>query len=282
MPLLRVGRIDYLNVWPLFHFLLKQYPPGQKVEYTAGHPALLNDMLSRGEIDMAPCSSFEYLLHGGSYDLLPGLSISARSEVRSVLLVSPVSPDELPDYLSTKGCTVSLTSASATSAALLKVLFRHGWAFPDPEWRTIPPGSGIDAGGPFLEIGDLALKLRLNPPRGWHVIDLAGAWESMTGLPFVFGVWIVRKDLSSERRRLLGELAAMLLEIKERVRGRTEELAGSPGLPDWIGPRELTSYWQTMDYDLEPEHQASLILFGRYCRDLGLLASVPGLSWFKP
>jgi chorismate dehydratase len=282
MSLLRVGRIDYLNVWPLFHHLEKRFPPGHEVEYVAGHPTQLNRMLSLGKIDMAPCSSFEYLQHGARYDLLPGLSISARSEVQSVLMVSPASLEELPDFLSAHCRTVSLSSASATSAALLKVLFHYAWKLPDPEWKAIPPGSGLHERLPFLEIGDLALKLRLNPPTGWHVIDLAGAWESLTGLPFVFAVWIVRKDLPPEERRLLGELSADLLEIKGRIRGRTAELAKSPGLPCWITPEALHSYWETIEYDLGPEHQASLIFYGHLCRSLGLLPSTPALSWFKP
>jgi chorismate dehydratase len=281
MPL-KIGRIDYLNVWPLFYHLTKRFPPGEEVEYVAGHPSALNALLSRGEIDMAPCSSFEYLLHPGSYDLLPGLSISARREVQSVLLVSPVALAELPEYLSHNGRKVSLTTASATSVALLKILFRHAWGVPDPIWVSAAPGTGLTISNPFLEIGDMALKIWVDPPKGWHVIDLAGAWEAMTRLPFVFGVWIVRNDLSSERRTVLAKIAGDLLSIKERVRREIPELACAPGLPEWIGKQALQSYWETIEYDLTPEHQASLVLFGSLCRGLGLLPSVPALSWFGP
>jgi chorismate dehydratase len=282
MTMLRLGRIEYLNVWPLFHHLERRFPPGQGVEYVSGHPTMLNAMLSRGDIAMAPCSSYEYLLHGGRYDLLPGLSISARTEVQSVLLLSPVPIEELPDFLGAHGNTVSLTSASATSAALLKILFRFAWGIPDPEWKIVPPGTGSLGGTPSLEIGDIALRHRLDPPPGWHVTDLAGAWESLTGLPFVFGVWIVRRDISPEDRRTLGKVSSALLEIKERVRERASELTKSPELPPWIGPRELLSYWGTMIYDFGPEHQASLILFGHLCCSMSLLESVPGLTWFSP
>jgi chorismate dehydratase len=281
MPL-KIGRIDYLNVWPLFYHLLKRYPPGPEVEYVAGHPSALNARLVRGEIDVAPSSSFEYLLHSGSYDLLPGLSISARRQVQSVLLVSPVPLAELPEYLSRNGRKVSLTTASATSVALLKILFRHAWGVPEPTWVAAAPGTGLSSSDPFLEIGDMALRIWVDPPKGWHVIDLAEAWQTMTRLPFVFGVWIVRNDLSPESRRVLGEIAGDLLSIKERVRREIPMLAGATGLPEWIGEQELRSYWGTIEYDFTPEHQASLVLFGSLCRGIGLLPSVPALSWFSP
>jgi chorismate dehydratase len=43
-----------------------------------------------------------------------------------------------------------------------------------------------------LIIGDRALKNRSNFP---HIFDLGFAWREMTGLPFVFAVWVSKLEL---------------------------------------------------------------------------------------
>jgi chorismate dehydratase len=40
-------------------------------------------------------------------------------------------------------------------------------------------------------IGDMAMRA---PRQGLFVLDLAEEWHAWTGLPFVFALWLVRKD----------------------------------------------------------------------------------------
>lgn len=67
---LRMGRISYLNVLPVYHPLEAGILP-HDFELVSGPPALLNDMMSRGELHVSSCSCFEYarrpraLLSGG-------------------------------------------------------------------------------------------------------------------------------------------------------------------------------------------------------------------------
>ncbi|MFW6323940.1 MAG: menaquinone biosynthetic enzyme MqnA/MqnD family protein [Desulfovibrionales bacterium] len=277
----RIGRIDYLNVWPLFRLLKQNFPPGPDLEYIPGHPSELNRRLEEGRIEMAPCSSFEFLIHADRYCLLPDMSISAQGAVQSVLFCSPVPVERLAGYLAEHRNTVSLTSASATSVALLKILWKLHWKLPAPRWVTIPPGSGRKGDSPFLEIGDKALDLTLNPPPGMYLIDLAAAWEEFVSLPFVFAVWIVRAGLTGLQRRMTGRIAAALQDCKKELSGKMEELSRDSSLPASFSPDDVLRYWQLMDYDLGPEEQAGLLLFGHYCRELSLIPSVPGLSWFR-
>ncbi len=279
-PKLCIGQIDYLNVWPLFH-CLKKCSPDLDVQYVRGHPSELNRALRTGDVQLSPSSSFEYLLNWSEYQLLPGIGVSGRHEVQSVLLVSPVSLWELPEFLRSHGNIVLLTEASAASVALLKVLWRFAWNLPEPQWNSVGPGLGIKGEHPFLEIGDFALKLRITPPKGWVLIDLATSWERFTGLPFVFAVWILRRDLSPLQQQDLASFVHVLHSCKGYVRSHLEELSEADGLPGWIPRDRLLSYWKTMDYELHPDHMASLILFSHYCRLLGLIPSIPGLSWFS-
>lgn len=278
---LQIGRIDYLNVWHIFHLLAKICPEGSDFHYVPGHPSALNHELTTGELDISPSSSFEYLLHAEGYELLPGASICAEREVQSVLFLSPVPPQDLPRWLARNPGPVCLTGASATSTALLKVLWSQKWGLPEPQWETVAPGEGLSTGRPFLEIGNLALRHFVRPPAGYHIMDLATEWSSWTGLPFVFAVWIVRRDLPAPTRALLAVLRTHINAITADLDSHFESLSRLPDLKDWLSSQELLHYWQAMSYGLGPREQASLALFGEHCTSRGLLPGMPGLRWFK-
>ncbi|MBF0515464.1 MAG: solute-binding protein, partial [Desulfovibrionaceae bacterium] len=74
---LRLGRIGYLNVLPLFNALVREFPESAELSYVSGHPSELNRALAEGGVDLAPASAFAYLADPGPFRLLPGLSISA-------------------------------------------------------------------------------------------------------------------------------------------------------------------------------------------------------------
>ena len=277
---LRLGRIAYLNVWPLFESLIPAFPAGPDIVYVPGHPSDLNAALIAGDIDAAPASAFAYLANPDAFDLLPDLCIrAATGPIQSVLFLSPVPLAELPDHLARTGQPLALSGASASSNALLRVLWRLAWNFPEVPLTGVAPGTGLETGLPFVEIGDLALARYLAPPPGWHVIDLGQAWLDFAGSPFVFALWIVRRGLSGSRLATLDHVRRTLVDINAGLPERLAELVAAPSRPDWIAPADLLAYLQVVNYDLGPEALASLLYFAACCRELGLIPSVPGLSF---
>lgn len=276
--MLRIGRIDYLNVWPLFAGLESTLHSLHGLRIIPAHPSRLNAMLSSGDLDLAPSSSFEYLTNPDRYRLLPDLSISSDGPVQSVLLACPFPPTEMPQRVAS-GLRVGLTSASASSIALLKILWMFHWQWPEPVWVAHDPGQGMRTGNPFLEIGDTALRLTCYPPSGWHLVDLGAAWKEFTGLPFVFGVWMVREGLSLDAEHALAAVARALAIARRAFEDDPCALTLRPERYDWLSYQALADYWQGIRYDFAPREQAGLVLFGEYARRLELLSSVPGLRW---
>lgn len=272
-----------MNVWPLFMGLRSRLEPEvrDQVRLVAGHPSELNAALASGELDIAPSSSFEYLLHAQRYNLLPDLSICSHGPVRSVLLACPFPPREMPDRLA-GGLQVGLSSASASSVALLQILWRFCWKWPEPEWVELRPGEGLATGKPFLEIGDQALRLNCEMPSGWHLVDLGQAWKDFTNLPFVFGVWMVRRNLPEQTGQLLDQLVNALHDAANDFARQSCAVATSIDRPAWLTEKNLEDYWQCIRYSFGPQEQAGLMLFGDYIRRLGLIPAVPGLSWSAP
>jgi chorismate dehydratase len=277
---LRLGRISYLNVLPLFDALVRDFPESPGLTYVSGHPSELNAALLQGGIDLAPASAFAYLANPGPFRLLPGLSISAADgPIQSVLFVSPVALENLPAYLEKTGNLIHLSQASASSVALLKVLWRFAWNLPEAQFSVIAPGAGAGLGRPFVEIGDAALRLYLDPPAGWHVIDLGLAWKRFTNLPFVFAVWIVRRDLSAGQAATLSRLAADLAAIKANLPRTLPRLIADHPAPPWLSKAALASYFEVVCYDFDEQRRAALNLFGDYCERLGLIENIPVLDW---
>lgn len=275
---LRLGEINYLNVSPLFAYLRAALPPDLPVSIEQGPPSHMNRLLAAGELDCAPASTFEYLIHPERYRLLEGQCISADGPVKSVLLLSPL-PRQMLFGLAQQGLTVHLTSDSASSVALLKVLWRLAWKLPEPDWKVLTCPDGMDLNTPFLEIGDKALKHSIAGTGAWHCIDLAEEWRSFTGLPFVFAVWIVRRGIDGDALQTLLLVSRLLDQARQRLRNEPLACAREVELPEWLSPEQAAAYWQCMEYTLGAREQAGLILFGKLCRDLGLVPAVPQLCW---
>ena len=277
---LKLGRIAYLNVWPLYEALTPAFPDGPDITYVPGHPAELNAALANGTIDAAPASAFAYLADPAAFTLLPDLCIrAAAGPIQSVLLLSPVPLAELPDHLARTGGAIQLSGASASSNALLRVLWRFAWGYAEPRFEMVAPGTGFDRGMPFVEIGDLALRRYLSPPPGWQVIDLGQAWQEFAGTPFVFALWIVREGLGGRPLATLDRVGRFLCQANCNLPQQLPGLVAGPSRPAWIGAQALMEYFQVVNYDFDAPAQASLVFFAHLCRELGLIDAVPGLRF---
>src|SRR2546423_3008368 len=74
---MRIGCVKYLNARPLIH--------GWPTDVVLDHPSALCARLSRGELDVALVSSFEFL-RNPIYRIVDGISISSDGPVHSVIV----------------------------------------------------------------------------------------------------------------------------------------------------------------------------------------------------
>ena len=103
---MRVGRVDFINTFPLAWSLGNRLADGA-IEEVLGVPTELNALLADGAIDVANVSSIEYARHADRYVLLPSVCISSDGAVESVNLVTDV---PLPAVRS-----IAVTAKSAAS-----------------------------------------------------------------------------------------------------------------------------------------------------------------------
>jgi chorismate dehydratase len=264
---LRVGKVNFINTLPVF-YPLESGAIKHDFEIIADTPAALNALLATDQIDLGVVSSIEYGRNFDKYLLLPDISISCKSRVCSVLLLSTVPLQQLHDH------EILLTPKSHTSIALLKLLFSRKYEI-TPHYRVtdyhMDDSPWPDGAKAVLAIGDDALRLQKNPAVTL-TLDLGAAWHEWTGHPFVFAVWALRHGSLAKRDGQLHQAHATLLEARDYGLNHLEDIATAVGQCSWFSRQECVQYLKTIEYDLDSDKQAGLRLFFDMLHETGELS----------
>jgi len=245
---IRLGRISYVNMAPLFFEL------DADVEEVPGVPTELNQALLDGKVDLAPISSIEYARHAADLRILPKVCVSSEGAVDSIQLVSKAPLKSIR--------SVAVTPESATSVVLVKVLL--------PEAEHVPLGDEADA---TLLIGDSALRSMFEDPTPHY--DLGRLWQEETGLPMVYAVFACA-DPPPEG---MAGIEAALIGSHEASLARPEELAELASERYGYPAGFLARYFEKLRYRFGPRERAGLLTFFELARDAGQLERVPELKF---
>ncbi len=248
--MIRLGRISYVNMAPVFHRL------NAEVDEINGVPTELNRMLLDGELDLAPISSIEYARHASSLRILPRMCVSSEGAVDSIQLVSRI---PFPQIRS-----IAVTPESATSVVLTKVLLPHV--------EHVPLEEEADA---RLLIGDAALRSAFEDPTPHY--DLGKLWLERTGLPMVFAVWAAPEPVVPG----LPELEHALVSSVRLARSEPERLAHEASERYGYPAGYLARYFEKLRYSFGPRERAGLYTFLEMARDVGELEHVPELRFVQ-
>jgi len=241
---IRLGRISYVNMAPVFYRLEAD------VEEISGVPTELNRQLIEGELDLAPISSIEYARNAERLRILPRLCVSSEGAVDSIQLVSKLPLEQVR--------RIAVTPESATSVVLTRVLL--------PEADHVPLGEEADA---KLLIGDAALKSAFEDPTPHY--DLGRLWLERTGLPMVFAVWAAPDPVPAG----MSALETALVDSVRRARAEPENLAYEASERYGYPPGFLARYFEKLRYRFGPRERAGLYTFLELARDAGELGEVP-------
>ncbi|MFZ5634134.1 MAG: menaquinone biosynthetic enzyme MqnA/MqnD family protein [Bacillota bacterium] len=266
--MIRLGQVEYLNCLPVYH-ALEEGLIDFRGSLVKGPPARLNSMFLEGKLDVTPISSIEYARNTGSCVILPDISISADGRVASILLFSRRPVTEL------EGKSIAVTTSSATSVVLLKILMEH-YFHVDAELCPRRPDlkEMLKHGDGALLIGDDAmLAHRMVADEGLDLIvtDLGEAWKQFTGESMIYAVWVVREDYARQNPGEVDRLSKLLVESKnlgmsdlkpviKKARKRT-------GLPLPV----LEDYFQTIRYNFDRDYRRALLLFYDYAYKSGII-----------
>jgi chorismate dehydratase len=243
---LRIGCVKYLNAQPLIF--------GWPGEVLFDHPATLCRKLAAGELDVACVSSFEFL-RNPIYNIVDDVAVAADGAVYSVFLAHAAPLDELDE--------IALDPASNTSVNLLRCLLaEHGLKGKLIDVATVDPTVTGRRGQ--LLIGDQAIRFREQRSSEVHVWDLGAAWRALTGLPFVFALWLARPALdqaNSIATRLRALRDANIAELDALIAAQTE-----------FAPEFCSRYFRHhLRFRFADEEKRGLLMFRSLCQKHGIL-----------
>lgn len=279
--MLRIGKIYFANLYPIFYTLEQEADPAF-CQFIEGVPSEVNRLLREGSIDISPSSSIEYLRRPDQYTLIDGHSISSAGPIRSILLFSTCPIEEL------SGKTVLASSQSETSTDLLRIVLKRFYAL---DTSVAVSGKDLFAGlgesSAYMLIGDDALQWQSRFKRAGHhansglltdaegkdtrvyMYDLGDIWYHKTGQPFVFALWIARRECcrSDDFTRFVG----LLDRARDYAVTNLERIAHGSPYSSMLGVSGLVHYWKIISYHFNENHRRGLDLFRKYLIEENLL-----------
>ena len=256
MTPVRLGAVSYLNTKPLVHGLDAR-PDLFAVRFDV--PSQCAALLHESRIDLGLIPAIEYLR--GEYRIVPGCAIGSDGPVASVAIFSRVPVEKIG--------TLAMDISSRTSVALTRILCAKHWAIapkftpaePDLRAMLARADAALIIGDPCLDIDAQAL--------GLVMVDLGSAWQTMTGLPFVYAMWCGRDGACGP------EHVAELNAARERGRADLDEIARTEARGDRAREQRIARYLSdNLQYGLGDAEIAGLRRFHELATEQGL---VPGL-----
>jgi chorismate dehydratase len=244
MSKFRISAVKYANTYP-FIYGLTESGFEKKVVLETDHPSecaakLIDD---RADIGLIPVGALPLLKE---YHIISDYCIGANGNVRTVMLLSNTPFDDIT--------TVYLDYRSRSSVNLVKVLAKNCWK---REFRWVDTAEGFDFSGiakneATVLIGDQCFEYEKSFA---YNVDLAGAWKSYTGLPFVFACWVSNKTLPDE---FIDEFNKALLQGVRNISAVVEKFGKTGKIKGDDLKEYLTRY---IDFNLNEDKMRALELF---------------------
>lgn len=232
-----LGKVSYVNALPLF------CAGGfEGFEVFSEPPSSLNARVARAEPAAAMISRWVYEDGADAlYGVLPEYGIFGDGEIMSVKIFSKVPFEDFPK------ASIFITSETGTSSRAFAFLFKKKYG---ADIFSMPRAT-LESADAALLIGDEALAF---PPREFCA-DLGEMWREEVGLPMMYSVFAVRRDVE-------GEVAPMLREGIEKSLAAFEADPGAVvdsalRVLERAGRRcsraVIEKYYSRLKYSLPPE-----------------------------
>ena len=262
MTALRLGAVSYLNTKPLVYGL-DAHPDQFDVRFDV--PSKCAALLHAGKVDLGLIPAIEYL--HGDYRIVPDISIASDGEVATVAVFTRKSIAQVH--------TIALDLSSKTSVALTRVLCAKRWRI-TPTFTPAEPD--LDAmlrrADAALVIGDPAFEI--DPPaRRLDKIDLGAEWKAMTGLPFVYAMWVGRPGAAT------ADHCRALQQARDNGVAHVPEIARDVSGGDRDLERRLLGYLRdNLRFNLGQREAAGLRRFHELAAEIGLVPALRPLQFY--
>ena len=261
---LRLGAVSYLNTTPLVYGLDAR-PDEFEIRFDV--PSKCATLLHDGAVDLGLIPAIEYL-RGDDYCIVPDVAIASDGAVATVALFTRKPIDEIE--------SIALDLSSRTSVALTRVLCAKQWRI-DPAFTPSEPDleGMLMRADAALVIGDPAFAID-TAQRAVTKVDLGAEWKLMTGLPFVYAMWVGRPGAASAAQ------CRELQQARDRGVANLEDVArdAGGGDPD-LERRSLAYLRDNLKFSLGEREAAGLRRFHELAAEIGLVPALKPLQFYE-
>lgn len=260
---LRLGAVSYLNTLPMVEGLGKL----SNLALTLTAPAKLIDLLLEGRIDAGLISLIDHQRSPEPLALLPVGMIASEGATMTVRLFSSRPLAKIED--------VQVDADSHTSVALMRLILARMYGV-RPRVREVdvestrPGRDGGDAPQAVLLIGDKVVTSAPMEERYPIQVDLGEQWRAMTGLPFVYAMWMCR--LADAEAPWVAEVAAILDRQRRHNATRLDWIAATRApVRGWTRDRAAAYFGESLQYDVQRRHREAVDRFFDLCAEESLI-----------
>lgn len=262
----RIGAVAYLNTKPLIYGLEDRLA-GVEGRLQLELPSRLADRLTAGTLDVALIPVVEYFQRMDRYHPVSDAVIACCGPVWSVRILFRKAPEKVR--------TLAIDEGSRTSVALSKILFAARFGqIPDTVPLPIDRDFLACEADAVLVIGDRAMKperYRSHFASDW---DLGEAWHELTGLPFVFAMWVARDPRFAD-----ASWARIFETARDEGCEHAEEIIARHASSYRLTESECRDYLtHFLRFRLGAPEKQGLLEFHRRCALLGLIPTFDGTA----
>jgi aminodeoxyfutalosine synthase len=245
-----VSKMPYLNSVP-FYNSFPNYSTIVKLAPLA--PRVFGKLAEQGSVAAGPMSLRDYMKMSDDFERLD-YGVAVKGKANSVLLFSKFDWSEL------SGKKIGITAETSTSIELLRVLLEKRFGISDYSFHRINKLDRYEEFDAVLLIGDEALRKAHNGglPGFERIFDLAEEWCAWKGMPFVFAVWVIRKDTpENARKEILESLENSLVNSANHFGGFGREHGAKLGMSE----AEVSDYLSQFHYRFSIDEHAAMAEF---------------------
>ena len=213
--------------------------------------------LAKSQLDVALVSSFEFL-RNPIYRIVDDVSISSDGPIYSVVVAHRGELSDIDE--------IELDPASTTAVNLLRCLLAELGLTP----RLVGSSSdSADSSRARLIIGDQAIRFRQNHGDAFQFWDLGEQWKKLTGLPFVYALWLIRPEIPDAK-----SIAQRLRELRDENLANIEVIVSDAAdNKEKITAEFLVRYYnEHLRFGFGTREKKGLQTFADICAKHGVLA----------
>jgi len=255
----RIGCVSFLNAKPLIDGLDGRANPLVKFDVPSG----LLAGLEAGDVDIALCPVIDLQRSTVPLDIVPAGGIGCDGPTLTVRIFSKVPINQITE--------VHADTDSHTSIALMRVLLAEVCGLKPKvihynAREQVAGNRVVTEPTTMLLIGDKVVTSAPAREKYPYQTDLGEAWKNLTGMPFVFAVWM------TPREKNLGDLPALLIATRQfnetQIESIVDRYARNLGWPRELAVQYL-GHW--LKYAIGPRELAAIRLFFEKAKQHGVI-----------